>query len=580
MTEKASLLLEPSELSEGAKLAGMLRFFGIPGSQWTIPKFLSDDNAIDDNSKFRLLCSAGAFLKLAETLQQKPDGIEFWQKNVHSALVCAAGNSVACELLARRITSNPRTSLVQLKSDTEWTVSDKFPEFCKSMSGIRVVAAANGSEAALVLDESKPGTIKIIFSADGAALVKLDYHGVPVFLATTGIIDIHAGLASRDFDIRRDFLSAVPVVMYVKWAFPRTCWQAPENSACLVIDDPLLKPRYGFLDFQLFRDLMQHHNFSTSIAFIPWNWRRSAAKVIRLFKENPERFSLSIHGCDHTGGEFGIQHRGRLAWKAKQATERMARHESKTGIPHDPVMVFPQGVFSEAAVSVLKHSDFIGIVNSEVISSDPQPRKITVADFWNVGVMSYNDFPIFTRRYPLSDLGNFAFDILLGKPCIVVVHHNDCHDRCRPLVEFIDRLNALHARLVWRNLAEVVRHSYRQRELSPGVVEIEMYGTELRVGNSSAQRMRLYIRRGESNPSTIREIRAGAQPVSWTTVENQIAFEIDLNPGENQTIKVKFAELPQSDFKGESLRYQVNAMVRRYLSELRDNYVTRKSFSA
>jgi hypothetical protein len=46
----------------------------------------------------------------------------------------------------------------------------------------------------------------------------------------------------------------------------------------LVIDDPLLKPRYGFLKFLPFLRLMQRHDFATSIAFIPWNWRRSATK--------------------------------------------------------------------------------------------------------------------------------------------------------------------------------------------------------------------------------------------------------------------------------------------------------------
>ena len=82
-------------------------------------------------------------------------------------------------------------------------------------------------------------------------------------------------------------------------------------------------------------------------------------------------------------------------------------------------------------MAVLKRGDFIGTVNSEVISTDPQPRPITIADYWNVAVMNYSDFPIFTRRYPWAGVENFAFDILLGKPCLVVVHHNDCHDDCR-----------------------------------------------------------------------------------------------------------------------------------------------------
>src|SRR4029079_8281891 len=119
-----------------------------------------------------------------------------------------------------------------------------------------------------------------------------------------------------------------------------------------------------------------------------------------LFRHNPGRFSLSVHGCDHTHHEFGTDHPGRLAWKSSEAMNRRARHESRTGLSHDPVMVFPHGVFSETSMAVLKRSRFIGVVNSEVISADVRPRTITISDYWDTAVMAYGDFPIFTRRYP------------------------------------------------------------------------------------------------------------------------------------------------------------------------------------
>ena len=62
-------------------------------------------------------------------------------------------------------------------------------------------------------------------------------------------------------------------------------------------------------------------------------------------------------------------------------------------------MVFPQGVFSEAAMSALKHTDLIGAVNNDTISADPQPRAITISELWDIAVMGYGNFPIFTRRY-------------------------------------------------------------------------------------------------------------------------------------------------------------------------------------
>jgi len=45
-----------------------------------------------------------------------------------------------------------------------------------------------------------------------------------------------------------------------------------ETLACLVIDDPLLKPRYGRLDYKNLLEEMKEHSFFTEIAFIPWNY--------------------------------------------------------------------------------------------------------------------------------------------------------------------------------------------------------------------------------------------------------------------------------------------------------------------
>ena len=169
------------------------------------------------------------------------------------------------------------------------------------MSGLQVQARADGPEAVIAPGHLPAGAARVVSCPAGAALLKLEYRGVQVFLSMgRSVIDLDAVLTSPTFDVRHAFISAVPLVMYVRWAFGPACWNAPVASACLVIDDPLLKPRYGALEFANLLDLMQTHDFATSIAFIPWNWRRSVAKVVRLFKANPARLSLSVHGCDHT----------------------------------------------------------------------------------------------------------------------------------------------------------------------------------------------------------------------------------------------------------------------------------------
>ena len=157
-----------------------------------------------------------------------------------------------------------------------------------------------------------------------AAFLRIEYNGVPVFLSTSKeIIDIDAELTSQNFDVREHFLNAVPLVLYIKWAFRDACWNAPETNACLVIDDPVLKPTHGFVNFQELLSLMKRHKFSTNIAFIPWNWRRSSPRGRSTVHRKPRkllefRFTVAIIPGQNLAALTGGAFIGRLG---KRSTE-------------------------------------------------------------------------------------------------------------------------------------------------------------------------------------------------------------------------------------------------------------------
>jgi hypothetical protein len=532
----------------------------------------------DDENGLKLFGSAANVLQLLRAVEDAGDQ-KFWSR-VHSVFVCNDGALEAAATLIKQIVKDGK-AVIQRSAAADFRVNGPR-EFCGAMFGVECPTRGAASGIYVLKTE----TIQdIVSSADGAVFAKLVYKSVPIFFSTAGVIDIDSDLGARDFNIRDHFLSASPIVMYIKWAFAETCYQPAELSACLIIDDPPLKPRYGFVEFDHLNELMGRHHFTSSLAFIPWNWRRSDSRVVRLLKKNPGRLSLSVHGCDHTRREFGTQNGELLRWKVLCAAQRMKRHDFKTGLRHDPVMVFPQGVFSRTAMHALKGSEFIGVVNSEVISADPETCPIKISDFWSVGVMNYDSFPIFTRRDPWQGVENFAFDILLGKPCIAVVHHNDCHDNCRHVVEFIDQLNRLNARLEWRDLGTVVRRSFRQRKLSSNAVDVEMFGKEMLLENPEEETKYFCVRKRESSPEQIQEVRTGAKSIEWTRSSDGIAFGISLKPHQSQIVQIIFREFSangfaeENSFAGADVIYWMKATFRRYLCEIRDNYVMRKTFS-
>jgi len=570
MQEKALLLTAAYSSTDDQRAERLLDFFGVHYLKRRATELGLPENK--SAGKYRLVCSAQAFARVVGDLQNVSRNSNCLARQIHSVFLYSNGDPVALANAVSQLSGATISIRRGAERVTEWHIANEADGLCGAMRDLRIQPSATYLRSGDFFHTDGESLTPLIAGEDKAAFLKLNCNGLPVFVSSERLIDIDAELTTFNFDIRDHFFSAVPFVSYIRWAFPLSSWHAPEASACLVIDDPLLKPTHGFVDFRELLALMKRYKFSTNIAFIPWNWRRSAPEVVRLFRENPEHFSLSVHGCDHTRAEFGNSSQQRLYWKTQQALERMNRHESITGICHDPVMVFPQGIFSEAAMSALKRTDLIASVNNDIISADPHPRTITISDVWDIAVMCYS-FPLFTRRYPWEGIENFAFDALLGKPAIAVIHHDYCSDHCASLVNFIEQLNALPCAPIWRNLGEVVRRCYRQREDSPGAMEVEMYGTELRIENRSGQPKRFLIKRREGEPSAIERICTEAQEIGWQTVDGHIDFEIELNPGENRVIRVKFHDLAVKGFKGDNRLYRVKAMLRRFLCEVRDNYV-------
>ena len=574
----SAFLLQNGETSkQGGRVRRVLDFFGVSSRAGSAREIRSGNRVASGSCKTRLLCSANELLQIIHDLEKGLGDNERWTNHVHSVFVYSGDDLNALQELAKSLVPEAEVTVLGPgdAETAECRVSNEFDDFCGVMAGINVTRSVFNADIYLV-SNTNGNSIPIISSGAGVLFLKVEYQGVPVFLSTfNDIIDISAELTSQNFDIRKHFLSATPLVLYIKWAFPSTCWSAAEANACLIIDDPLLRRKYGCVDFEQLLASMQVHHFSTSVAFIPWNWRRSSSETVSLFKNNPQHFSLSVHGCDHVRGEFGASDRLRLYGKARRALKRMSRHARDTGLQHDCVMVFPQGVFSKAGMDALKHTNFIGAVNNDVVSTDAGQPPLTIADLWAPAVMRYSSFPIFTRRYPWEGIENFAFDILLGKPALIVIHHDYCSDGYDRLTTFVEALNGLNCSLHWNNLGNVVRRSFRQKPLSSDAAEIEMYGKELRLKNDSGKRMRYVVRKLESNPSDIKEVHSGTGKITYDCHEDCIRFTVELNGAETALIRVIMHELDEKPFPSdENVPYRVKAMLRRYMCELRDNHIT------
>jgi hypothetical protein len=573
MQEKALLLTGDYPSSDDRKAERLFEFFGVPYQRQRATDFrLLENNPAGSNRGYRLLCSAEAFIRLGDLQNLSLDSNGFPQQ-IHSVFLYSNSDPVALANVLNRLCGANDSIRRGAGSDPEWRIADDPEGMCGPMRGLHVRPAVTTLLSGDFFHHDGSSTTPLIAAGGKAAFLKLTWQGIPLFISSFQLIDIDADLKARNFDVRDHLFSAVPIVSYIRWAFPHRSWNAPEASACLVIDDPLLKARYGFLRFRELLALMKQLRFSTSIAFIPWNWRRNDPNIVELFRDNPSHYSLCVHGCDHTAGEFSISDRQRLRAMTVEALRRMSLHERRRGLAHDRIMVFPQGIFSTEAIVELKRAGFDAVVNTEVYSNPRREYDLKISDLWDVAVMTYDDFPIYTRRYPAQGIENFAFDLFLGKPCLVVIHHDFCSEGYARLVRLINQLNALKVPLSWRTLGDVVRRSYRQREVSPDSLEIEMYGNELLIENRSERAKNYFVRRREHEPDSIESLHAGSRGLSWDSNEGYIGFKLQLAPGESTSLTLCFKAAENVAHRHQNFVRRAKTTLRRHLSEVRDNYL-------
>ena len=103
-------------------------------------------------------------------------------------------------------------------------------------SGVRLRRLEQGCDR--VWSSWRADVIPLLTATGGAALLLGEYHSVPVFISTArAVIDLDSPLVTPNFDVRKHATECLPLVLYIKWAFPANAPVSNAN-ACFVIDDP------------------------------------------------------------------------------------------------------------------------------------------------------------------------------------------------------------------------------------------------------------------------------------------------------------------------------------------------------
>jgi hypothetical protein len=256
----------------------------------------------------------------------------------------------------------------------------------------------------------------------------------------------------------------------------------------------------------------------------------------------------------------------------------MAKHRELTGVPYDNVMVFPQGVFSTAALKALKQAGFLAAVNSTPFPVDDPPEKLRVRDLLSPAVTRHSSLPLFIRRYP-RHVAEFALDLFLGKPALMVEHHDYFRDGYEQLEAFAAWINHLSDTIYWCGLEEITRNSYLWRTDAAEIVHVRLFCDQSIVTNNwPTPRLFKFSKSLDRDQLEPPPVAVDGKHVTAAKIEGEVSFERTLQPGEQVTIELAAPEgVLGGGLRFGSAWYRAKVFARRRLCELRDNYVCRIS---
>jgi hypothetical protein len=456
----------------------------------------------------------------------------------------------------------------------EYEIAKDSRPFCEAFSGLSLGPANPINDHVFGTGGEDPAVHELI-SIGGRpfmAAVKLGKAEV-LFVASEDVMDLNTEVG--DAPLAQYFSRLVPQAMALRYAAGDECWRPSRAHALIIIDDPLLRQRYGFLEFHALLRLAVQHNFHVAIAFIPHNFKRNSSQTTIMFLENSTHLSICFHGNDHTAAEFASTDMAHLDTLLEVAEDRMELHHQITGMRCDKVMVFPQGNFSVEGMKALKYRNFFAAVNR---ASHPtgRPVQLTIGELAQPAVLRYGGFPLFLRK-PILQTDNYdiAFDLFFGRPILMGEHH-EIFQHPEPLVEIAKRINSLAPDVKWSNLETVVGDSILTRKAPDGSHQVRAYSRTVRVSNDSCRTRRYSIEWRDScdgcsndrvivdgTPSSGFEIDGG-----WTRISTELA------PYTSKTFSLVH-ENSSTNQATLGLRWSIRAFVRRRLSEVRDNYLSK-----
>src|SRR5262249_49579462 len=142
------------------------------------------------------------------------------------------------------------------------------------------------------------------------------------------------------------------------------------------------------------------------------------------------------------------------------------------------------------------------------------------------------------------------------------------------LIGFVDRVNAqIHP--TWSGLEDVIRRSYLARRSADGHRHVDMFANEMIL---QSDRPETVVVTKALPAAAISRVTCDGREIRWEHHRGRVRFRVDASPASRFLVHVHHDDVETREQTVDGLRYRTRVLARRYLSEIRDDYVCRNQY--
>jgi hypothetical protein len=226
-------------------------------------------------------------------------------------------------------------------------------------------------------------------------------------------------------------------------------------------------------------------------------------------------------------------------------------------------------------MTVLRSHNFDAAVNTIPYPAQHR-RPFTLRELAQPAVTRYGDFPLFLRKsLRFTKLHDVAFNVFFGRPILFGEHH-DVFRQPDSLVQMAMMVNSVAPGVEWCNLTKVVHNSVLRRRAPDGACHIRAYSGTVEVTNDFASRTRFVVEWKSSSVSgtTPQVLQDGAPCAGLEVDDGAVRLSVDLSSGATTRLTLDHTAHGNTH-AALGLRWTAEAVLRRRLTEFRDNYLSK-----